>query len=85
MQRSAVAAHLDWARPPILEPASNGVDAEEDDEVDGLLRQQFDVLLAADIINNLGLSEMVMEMVKLYLKPKGLFIMVCPRRSIDTA
>ena len=79
VQRSAVAAHLDWARPPILEPASNGVDAEEEDEVDGLLRQQFDVLLAADIINNLGLSEMVMEMVKLYLKPKGLFIMVCPK------
>ena len=35
--------------------------------------------MAADVINNEGLSEMVYRMLELYLHPDGCFVMVCPK------
>jgi hypothetical protein len=47
--------------------------------VNAQLRCQADVLLAADIINAEGLSEMVENVISLYLAPDGLFLMIAPR------
>ena len=44
-----------------------------------MLLQPFELILAADIVNDVGLSEMVYRMLQLYLAPRGLFIMVCPK------
>lgn len=76
-----VVAHLDWARPPIeAAPSEEGAPpTEEEEEVDPELRRQFDVVLAADVINDVGLSEMLFRVVELYLAPRGLFVMVCPK------
>ena len=84
---AARVSHLDWARPPLLEKtldAGAGTAAAEgqtevDAEATALLLQQFDVIIAADVVNNHGLSELVYRMIELYLAPKGLFLMVCPR------
>ena len=38
-----------------------------------------DVILAADVVNDVGLSELVERMIMLYLKPRGLFLMCCPK------
>ena len=48
-------------------------------EVAGLLRGRFELILAADVINGEGLSELVFEIVRRYLAPHGLFLMVCPK------
>ena len=48
-------------------------------EVAGLLRGRFDLILAADVINGEGLSELVFGIVRRYLAPHGLFLMVCPK------
>ena len=45
----------------------------------GLLRGRFELILAADVINGEGLSELVFEIVRRYLAPHGLFLMVCPK------
>lgn len=79
---AARVAHLDWARPPLLDAAATASPAdatEEDKEVAALLRAPFEVILAADVINNEGLSEMVYRMIQLYLAPRGVFLMVCPK------
>lgn len=87
---NTVVANLDWARPPIEAAASEEgapptppspppPPPEEEEEVDPVLRRQFDVLLAADVINDVGLSEMLFRVVELYLAPHGLFLMVCPK------
>lgn len=79
---STVVAHLDWARPPIEAAASeDGAPAppSEEEGVDPLLRRQFDVVLAADVVNDVGLSEMLFRVIELYLAPHGLFVMVCPK------
>jgi len=93
---------LDWAEPPILRSAgpaeeetvakapeageSEAADAVEEEEV--RLRAPFDVMVAADIVNADGLSELVLRMVELYLSDAGIFIMVCPqprhRHRVDT-
>ena len=39
----------------------------------------FDVLLAADIVNDRGLSELVYAMIERYLGAEGAFIMICPK------
>lgn len=58
-------AYLDWARPP------------EDDEGGDL---SADVILAADVINDRGLSDLVAAVVRRYLRqPGGQFIMIAPR------
>ena len=66
VQRSARVAYLDWSEPPprtsgavadAAQPASDVADA--DDEVAAELGGQFELLIAADIINNQGLSELV--------------------------
>ena len=44
-----------------------------------MLRMPFDLILAADVVNDVGLSEMVYRMIQLYLAPRGLFVMVCPK------
>lgn len=49
------------------------------DALDAQLRCQADVLLAADVINDEGLSEMVERIISLYLAPDGVFVMVAPR------
>ena len=93
--RAATAvAHLDWSRPPILEqeaeiaaeaaaaPAPAEVPAcstPAEAEVEAMLRKPFDLILAADVVNDVGLSEMVYRMIQLYLAPRGLFVMVCPK------
>jgi predicted nicotinamide N-methyase len=53
--------------------------APSDAEVASMLLQRFDVILAADVINNSGLSELVYRMIRLHLAPRGVFIMVCPK------
>jgi len=36
-------------------------------------------MMAADVINSEGLSELVYSMIERHLAPCGLFVMVCPR------
>ena len=50
-----------------------------EDKLAALLRQPFDVLLAADVVNDEGLSELVFRMLQLYLTHRGLFVMCCPK------
>ena len=91
---AACVAPLDWAEPPIAAAeagAIDGSDAEESggacsqqppaaaSEAEALLYGQFDVILAADVINDLGLSELVYRVVELYLKPHGVLLMLCPK------
>ena len=45
----------------------------------GHLHAPFDVLLAADIVNDVGLSELVYRMVEIYLGAEGLLVMMCPK------
>jgi hypothetical protein len=47
--------------------------------LDAQSRCQADVLLAADVINGDGLSEMVERIISLYLAPDGVFVMIAPR------
>ena len=87
VRAAACVSHLDWARPPLLEQheaaleeanVANAIEPSES-EVTAMLTRPFDIILAADVINDTGLSEMVYRMVQLYLAPKGLFVMVCPK------
>lgn len=71
---AAEAAHLDWARPPELEDeeGARGPAAR-------VLWEGADVVLAADIVNAGGLSELVYAMLLRYLGRDGDFVMVCPK------
>jgi predicted nicotinamide N-methyase len=79
VQSVAAVAHLDWARPPMLDAADEAEAHADEEGVAALLRKPFDILLAADVVNDEGLSEMVFRVLQLYLAPKGLFIMCCPK------
>lgn len=73
----AEAAHLDWARPP-------GKDEDEEGggpstEAGRVLVEGADVVIAADIVNAPGLSELVYDMLVRFLGRAGDFLMVCPK------
>lgn len=85
---AACVHHLDWASPPILdgEPAADDAPAADDDaggptalEIGAMLARPFDVIIAADVINNVGLSEMLYATLLAYLPAHGLFLMTCPK------
>ncbi len=65
-------AHLDWGAPPIVEGDDDG--AEE-----ARLRSRFELIIAADVVNAEGLPELLVHVVRLYLEPDGLFVMICPK------
>ncbi len=84
-------AHLDWGSPPArtvpdgweIAPchASDGDDDEPsaDEPSCPSLLERFPLIIAADVINADGLSEMVYRMLETYLHRDGLFVMVCPK------
>lgn len=88
-QRDRVeAAHLDWANPPDVASAEDvdGADASDAHTAAAgaslaraVLADGADVILAADIVNAPGLSELVYAMLVRYLRRAGRFLMVCPR------
>lgn len=86
VREATTVAHLDWARPPVLEAADAALSrenasasAQSDGDAEKLLHQPFDLVLAADVVNDVGLSELVFRMLQLYLSPRGLFVMCCPK------
>lgn len=79
-EEAEAAPPQDAAAPPgEAGPAGPAPAGPSEAEVASLLRGRFDVILAADVINDVGLSELVFEVVRLYLAPMGLFLMVCPK------
>lgn len=53
--------------------------APEDESCASLLRERFEVIVLADVVNAEGLPELVYRMLKLYLAPEGLVLMACPK------
>jgi predicted nicotinamide N-methyase len=91
------AAHLDWADPPPLDgdddddgAATQAAEGGGDGGSSGgsarsparqVLSHGADLILAADIVNAPGLSELVYAMLLRYLARSGSFLMVCPKPS----
>ncbi|KAL1530534.1 hypothetical protein AB1Y20_001435 [Prymnesium parvum] len=93
VQQAARVLRLDWADPPPALPEIAGkdqADAAEQAETElelARLTGKVDLLIAADVINSDGLSQLVYRMIIRYLAPRGLFIMVAPlpfhRHTVD--
>ncbi|KAJ1620495.1 hypothetical protein T492DRAFT_1077587 [Pavlovales sp. CCMP2436] len=73
----AEATNLDWARPPDRDAELEAECAHS--PARRVLLEGADVVLAADIVNAAGLSELVYEMLVRYLSASGDFFMVCPK------
>ena len=76
---AVAAARFDWADPPALRSDADGDDGGGDGNAMLRAAGGVDLLLAADVVNDDGLSELVLRVVELYLAPRGLFVMACPR------
>lgn len=83
---AAHAAYLDWADLPTLAAAvsddnPSGERSCDEEGAEWRLRQPADLILAADVVNADGLSELVYAAVLHHLArtPESLFVMVCPR------
>ena len=75
---AVAAARFDWADPPALRSDADGDDGGGDGNAMLRAAGGVDLLLAADVVNDDGLSELVLRVVEL-LAPRGLFVMACLR------